>query len=110
MDLLCKRRTNGPCLYLLAAKVPSRFQFFQAMLPLELGLELDFLKEEESLCALYSGDKFLFFTSFASTKGDMEEEEFETMEFEDSLTRVEAFSFDPCVERGSPSRTTFKIC
>jgi hypothetical protein len=63
-------------------------QIIQAML--KTGLGFGFLKEEESLCFLYSRDKFLFFTSFALTKVDMEEEEFETMEFEDSLTRFEA--------------------
>jgi hypothetical protein len=77
---------------------------------LKTGLGCGFLKEDESLCVLYSGDKFLFFTSFVLTKGDMEEEEFETMEFEDSLTRFEAFSFDSGPGRRSPSRTTFKSC
>jgi hypothetical protein len=77
---------------------------------LKTGLGFGFLKEDESLCILYSGDKFLFFTYFALTKGDMEEEEFETLEFEDSLPRFETLAFDSVTGRGSPSRTTFNSC
>jgi hypothetical protein len=76
---------------------------------LKTGLGFGFLKVEESLCVWDSGDKCLFFTSFELTKGDIEEEEFETLECEDSLPRFEAFSFDSA-GRGMPSRTTFKSC
>jgi tRNA A37 N6-isopentenylltransferase MiaA len=42
---------------------------------LKTGLGFGFLKVEESLCVWDSGDKYLFFTSFELTKGDIEEEE-----------------------------------
>jgi hypothetical protein len=55
------------------------------------------------------GQISFFFNSLVLTKGDIKDEEFETIEDEDSLSRVEGFFRDSLIEENlSPSRTTFR--